>query len=85
MLLALIPSFHEAGVSIATLMGPVFGVFARVMGPPNRQGHGATVAGEESRIARVMGPPKRQGHGARGSGECRRARSIEDRVYEQTP
>lgn len=30
---------------VARLMGPGAGVFARLMGPPNRQGHGATGPG----------------------------------------
>jgi hypothetical protein len=43
-------------LSVARLMGPGIDVFARVMGPPNRQGHGARVAGD-----RIL---NRQGHGA---------------------
>jgi hypothetical protein len=49
----------------ATLMGPGSEVFANLMGPANRQGHGATrkVHAVDSPtswghpIARVMGPP----------------------------
>ena len=52
-------------VPIATLMGPGSAVFASIMGPPFRQGHGARIAGEERVFARVMGPPLSQGHGAR--------------------
>ncbi len=37
-------------------MGPAADIFARVMGPPNRQGHGARVAGDRTLA--------RQGHGA---------------------
>ncbi len=51
-------------VSVARHMGPAADIFARVMGPPNRQGHGARVAGDRPWIARVMGPVDRQGHGA---------------------
>ena len=58
------------GVSVATLKGPENGQFARVMGPPNRQGDGATVAGEFCGIARVMGPGDRQDHGASVRGQC---------------
>ena len=43
-------------VSVARHMGPAADVFARVMGPPNRQGHGARVAGDRTL--------NRQGHGA---------------------
>jgi hypothetical protein len=43
-------------VSVARPMGPGNGIFARVMGPPNRQGHGARVAGDRTL--------NRQGHGA---------------------
>ena len=53
-------------VSVARHMGPAIDVFARVMGPPFRQGHGARsrvigpwiarVMGQS--IARVMGPPR---------------------------
>ena len=55
---------HSTVVSVARHMGPGVDVFARVMGPPNRQGHGARVAGDLTIFARVMGPADRQGHGA---------------------
>jgi hypothetical protein len=42
--------------SVARPMGPGIGIFAKVMGPPNRQGHGARVAGDRTL--------NRQGHGA---------------------
>jgi len=53
-----------AYVPNATLMGPGSGVFATLMGPANRQGHGATRKGHAVNsprpwghpIARVMGP-----------------------------
>jgi hypothetical protein len=49
-------------VSVARQMEPAANVFARVMGPPNRQGHGARVAGD-----RIL---DRQGHGtSRSPGE----------------
>ena len=49
---------HSANerVSVARHMGPGIDVFARVMGPVNRQGHGARVAGDRTL--------DRQGHGA---------------------
>jgi hypothetical protein len=37
---------HAKKVSVARHMGPGIGIFARVMVPPNRQGHGARVAGD---------------------------------------
>jgi hypothetical protein len=37
-----------ARVSVARPMGPGIGIFARVMGPPNRQGHGARVAADRT-------------------------------------
>ncbi|MGO9290594.1 MAG: hypothetical protein ACLQIJ_17820, partial [Polyangia bacterium] len=42
-------------VSIARPMGPGIDVFAKVMGPPDRQGDGARVAGDRAL--------NRQGHG----------------------
>lgn len=51
---------------IARIMGPGFGIFARYMGPPNRQQQGARIAGEEGQFARSMGPPHRQQQGASG-------------------
>ena len=53
-----------AVVSVARHMGPGTDVFAGVMGLPNRQGHGAKVAGDLTKFARVTGPADRQGHGA---------------------
>ncbi len=72
-------------VSAARHKGLLFGVFARHKGPPNRQGHGTTVAGEKSKIAKVMGPPNRQGHGTPASWSRRRKSSIADRQNRQTP
>jgi hypothetical protein len=43
-------------LSVARHMGPGIDVFARGMGPVNRQGHGARAAGDLT--------PDRQGHGA---------------------
>jgi hypothetical protein len=49
---------------IATLMGPLRRLFAGLMGPPDRQGHGATREGHDVISPAFMGPPDRQGHGA---------------------
>jgi hypothetical protein len=43
-------------LSVSRLMGPVADEIASLMGPPDRQGHGATPQGG--------GPGFRQGHGA---------------------
>jgi len=45
-------------------MGPVADKIASLMGPLDRQGHGATPQGGSLVFARVMGPANRQGHGA---------------------
>ena len=52
----LFPGLAARSLSVARHMGPAADVFARVMGPPNRQGHGARVAGDRTL--------DRQGHGA---------------------
>jgi hypothetical protein len=44
-------------LSVSSHKGPARAVFARLMGPPSRQGHGATPRGGVTRIF--------QGHGAR--------------------
>jgi len=45
-------------------MGPAADKIASLMGPPDRQGHGATPKDGSLVFARVMGPVCRQGHGA---------------------
>lgn len=56
--------YQLLAVPIARLMGPEAGVFASLMGPPDRQGHGTTRPGGRPVFARVMGPANRQAHGA---------------------
>src|ERR1700743_2095883 len=63
---------------IARPMGPATAVFATLMGPPNRQGHGATRRVTGPKFARVMGPPSRHPHGATPGGG-RRGADHEDR------
>lgn len=46
----------ELDVPVATLMGPAPRVFATLMGPPVRQGHGATRGVSDVGFASVMGP-----------------------------
>ncbi len=51
-------------LSVSRLMGPAIDKIASLMGPADRQGHGATRKVADPVFARVMGPADRQGHGA---------------------